>query len=373
MSNKDDFFMRKAIYCAKQATRAVIPNPKVGAVIVKNGHIISTGYHRKSGQHHAEIIALLKAGKNARNSTLYVTLEPCSSFGKTPPCVNEIIKSGIKKVVIGSADPNPVNHEKSTAILRQSGIEVVSGVLKDKCDELIEDFRKYIVTGLPFVTAKVAQSADGKISTTTGDSKWISNEASRKKVQFLRANSDAVMVGVNTVIKDNPSLTIRISSLKFIQPWRIIIDPFLIIPETANVLNDIFFEKTVLVVKNEIASQSKARNLSEKGIKIIGIESDSDIIDPKSILSKLAQFPIMSILIEGGPATLGSFLDCQSIDKIHIFIAPMIIGGANAPGSFAGKGTPLIKDAIKLDKISWKKYNTDILLTGYPIYKQTGG
>lgn len=360
--------MKKAINIARKATRAVIPNPKVGAIIVKDGKIISSGYHQKAGDPHAEINALKKAGVDAKGSTLYVTLEPCSTFGKTPPCVNEVIKAGIGKVVIGSLDPNPLNHKKSIEILNNNGIEVITGILQDKCNELIEDFRKYINTGLPFVIAKVAQSADGKISTADGDSKWISNEQSRKKVQIIRSNVDAIMVGVNTVIKDNPHLTLRIKNSIY-QPWRIVIDPDLIIPDNSNVTNDSYLEKTVIITRDINTKQDKSYKLADKGIKVLGIESESDKFSSESILLSIAKFPILSILLEGGHTTLGRFLDDKAIDKIHLFIAPIIIGDKYAPSSFCGDGVKLIKDAIKLDKSTWKKYNNDMLLTGYPIYK----
>lgn len=361
--SQHELFMRRAVRLAQRATRLVTPNPRVGAVVVKNGAIIGSGYHKKAGSDHAEISALKQAGAAAKGATLYVTLEPCSTYGKTPPCTAAVIQSGIKEVVIGSVDPNPAHNGRGIALLREHGITVTTGVLKDQCDELIEDFSVFIRTGMPFVTVKLAITADGKMATTRGESQWITSEASRAKVQQIRKNVDAIMVGVTTIIADNPHLTLRVPG---VQPWRIIIDPHCAIPEQATVLTDQFAHRTVLLVRSEC---EKTRSIAARGVTILPVESENHIFIPQTVLKSIAKLPVVSVLLEGGAVTSGHFFDHQCIDKVYMFIAPKLFGGKTAPVPFAGSGIGPIADAVELNKIQWKRYGTDMMLCGYPVWK----
>lgn len=362
--------MKQALDYAQKATRAVTPNPHVGAVVVRDNEIVGIGYHQKAGEYHAEILALEDAGTLANGASLYVTLEPCSTHGKTPACTDAIIKAGIKSVFIGCIDPNPAHSGKGILILQQHGIAVETGVLKEKCETLIEDFTKFITTGLPFVISKSAISADGKIATVHGESQWISSPSSRAKVQKIRQNADAILVGIGTVINDNPSLTVRTKTKNAHQPWRIVIDPECSIPENARLLNDNYIHKTILIVKEHHRNTEKNARLIDKGIQFLFIEEKNQIFNPYTILTQLARIPIVSLLIEGGGATLGHFFDFHAIDKMIFFIAPKIIGGKNAPSPFHGTGVEKIADAVQLKNVTWKKYACDMMLTGYPNWKK---
>jgi len=365
---KHVFFMKKAIALARRASRKVSPNPRVGSVIVQDDKIIGQGYHKVSGGPHAEVYAIKSAGDLCTGATLYVTLEPCSTYGKTQPCTDCIIKNGIKKVVIGCIDPNPLHQGIAVKILKEHNIQVETGILKDQCEELIEDFSKFVVKKFPFVVAKAAVSIDGKISTFSGESKWITSPSSRAKVQKIRSNVDAILVGSNTVIKDNPSLTVRTSKGKQFQPWRIVLDPELSIPHNCNIVTDSNKNKTVLLVDYEKADRKRIDLFLDNGIKIIKLSIKNGEFSPVDILNSLADLYITSVLVEGGGATIGSFFDNKIIDKLYIFIAPKIIGGKSAPGPFHGKGIERIAEAVCLDKIKWKKFGNDMMFCGYPIW-----
>ena len=362
------FYMKKAVSLAKRASRKVSPNPRVGAVIVKDGIIIGQGYHQCLGGPHAEMRAIKSAADCCKGATLYVTLEPCSTYGKTPPCTNCIITNGIKKVVIGSIDPNPLHQGIAVKILKENNIHVETGILKDQCEELIEDFKKYILQKIPFVIAKAAVSIDGKISTFSGESKWITSPSSRGEVQKIRSNVDAILVGSNTIIKDNPSLTVRISKGKHYQPWRIVLDPELSIPHNCTIVNDPNKNKTVLLIDSQKADNKKINLFVNNGIKLIELPVKNGKFAPMDILRSLADLSITSLLVEGGGETIGNFFDNQLIDKLYIFIAPKIIGGKSAPGPFHGKGIEKITEAVCLDKIKWKKFGNDMMFCGYPIW-----
>ncbi len=369
LSDKHNFFMNLAIKQAKLASRAVTPNPRVGAVIVKNNTIVGKGYHQQSGKPHAEINAIRSVKNSTDGSTIYITLEPCSTSGKTPPCTSAIIKSGIKKVVIGTLDPNPRHCGKGIEILRQHGIEVVTGILQEKCDLLIEDFRKYVTEKRPFVISKVAITLDGKIATSTGESKWITSSASRNKVQQIRSNVDAILIGTNTALNDNPRLTIRRNSKKDIQPWRILLDPKLTVAENSILLNDDLISKTVIFTSTKISDKKKFKLLSKK-VRIIPIETENDFFHPEVLFREIAKLPVVSLLIEGGGTTLGHFLDHKLIDKMYFFIAPKIIGDKQAISPFQGKGTKNILDILALKNIKWRKFGQDMMFEGYPDWRK---
>jgi len=342
MRREDEKYIKIALELAGRAKGMTSPNPCVGAVIVKNGRIVGRGYHRFAGGAHAEVYALRQAGDKARGATLYVSLEPCSHFGKTPPCVDSIIKAGIKRVVAAIEDPNPLNNGRGIKELKRSGIKADVGILEEEARELNEDFIKYITRKIPFVIVKVAQSLDGKIATRTGDSKWISGEKAREFVHELRSRVDAVLVGANTVLKDDPLLTARVKGRKVKQPLRVILSGSSKIPPKARVLN------------------------SEGGeVMIAAPKKRGGRVDIKSLLKKLAERGIMSVLIEGGGETIASAFAAGTVDKVYFFVAPKIIGGRKALTSVEGEGVGKAAKAIKLKDVKLRKIEDDFLIEGY--------
>lgn len=355
----DEYFMREALRIAKNAEGRTSPNPMVGAVIVRDNRIIAEGWHRKAGSPHAEVHALNMAGELAKNSTLYVTLEPCSHFGRTPPCANKIVESGISKVFVAMQDPNPKVSGRGIEILRNAGIEVEVGILEDEARKLNEVFLKWVTEKIPFVTAKFACSLDGKISTVAGESQWITCEESRKFSHHLRDISDGIMVGINTVLADNPSLTARIDGGK--NPVRIIVDSFAKIPLDSKVICDKQAETIIAVTKN--APTEKVEALKNYGVEII-IAGDEKV-DLKILLEELARREITSILVEGGGTLHYSMFKNKLVDKVFAFVAGKIIGGKNALTAVEGTGFEKLSDAVQLKNLSSEKIGSDILITGY--------
>lgn len=355
----DEKFMAEALRIAKNAEGRTSPNPMVGAVIVKDGKIIAEGWHRKAGTPHAEIHALNMAGSLAKDSTMYVTLEPCSHFGRTPPCANKIVDAGIKKVVVAMKDPNPLVAGKGIEILRAAGIEVEVGILENDARRLNEVFLKYITKKIPFVTAKFACSLDGKISTVTGESQWISCEESRKFVHHLRDISDGIMVGVGTVLNDNPSLTSRIENGK--NPVRIIVDSFARTPLNAKILND-GAAKTIIAV-TENAPAEKVVKLKKSGAEIIF--SGNLQVELNLLMQELINREITSVLLEGGGTLNFSMFRAGLVDKVFAFVAPKIIGGKTSLTPVAGGGFEKLSDAVNLENLTAEKIGTDILISGY--------
>ena len=353
--------MELAINLAKKGRGSVSPNPLVGAVIVKGNRVIGKGYHRKFGKNHAEINALSNAGESVVGATMYVNLEPCSHFGKTPPCVDKIIESGISKVVIGMKDPNPLVSGKGIEKLIKSGIDVTVGVLEEKCKKLNEVFIKYIIHKTPFVLMKFAMSLDGKISTYTGDSKWISSEESLKQVHILRNNLSGIMVGINTVIKDNPQLTCRLENGK--NPIRIIVDSTLKIPVESNVIQD---EKAkTIIATTRKANIEKINYLQNLGIDILVTKDKNGKVDLKELMIKLGGLGIDSILLEGGGELNFSALSLNLVDKAEAFISPKLIGGKDSKTPVEGKGIEKINDAFSLKNTTIDILGEDILIKGY--------
>lgn len=329
----DQYFMLEALKLAKNGLSWTWPNPLVGAVIIKNGDVVAKGYHKKVGFPHAEIEAIHAANTNLSGSTLYVNLEPCSHFGRTPPCVDAIIKSEIKRVVCSTLDPNPKVAGSGVEKLRQAGIAVVVGVLEDEAKKLNETFFTFHTKKRPFVAIKFAASLDGKIATRTGDSKWITNEKARKFGRILRGEYQAILVGVNTVLKDNPNLGTRIRGLK--DPIRIILDSHSKIPKGAQVLRD----TNVLIINEQITI-------------------------PR-LLTRLKEREIISILVEGGGNTLGHFVDSGLVDKVYTFHAPLLIGGEKAISSVEGKGFSTIREALHLKDVTFRRFSDTLLTVGY--------
>jgi diaminohydroxyphosphoribosylaminopyrimidine deaminase/5-amino-6-(5-phosphoribosylamino)uracil reductase len=354
----DEKFMAEALKIAKNAEGRTSPNPMVGAVIVKDGRIIAEGWHRKAGTPHAEVHALNMAGELAKDSTMYVTLEPCSHFGRTPPCANKIVDAGVKKVVVAMKDPNPLVAGRGIEILKSAGIEVEVGMLEDDARRLNEVFLKYITKKMPFVTAKFACSLDGKISTVTGESQWISCEESRKFVHHLRDISDGIMVGVGTVLADNPSLTTRLETGK--NPVRIVADSMARTPLDSKFLNDGAAKNIIAVTSNAPADKISA--LKNLGAEII-VCGDSQQVDLKILMAELASREITSILLEGGGNLNFSMFRAGLIDKLFAFIAPKIIGGKNALSPVEGSGFEKLIDAVNLKNLNVEKIGTDILVS----------
>jgi diaminohydroxyphosphoribosylaminopyrimidine deaminase/5-amino-6-(5-phosphoribosylamino)uracil reductase len=355
------YFMRLALQLAKRAQGETSPNPMVGAMVVKNGRIVGKGYHKKGGLPHAEVVALEDAARAAYGANLYVTLEPCVHFGKTPPCVDKIINSGIKKVFIGMVDPNPLNNGKGIKILRQHKIKVEAGFLEDDLRRLNEVFIKYITKKMPFVTVKVAQSLDGKIATKGGDSKWITSDISRAYAHRIRKNYDAIVVGVNTVLRDNPRLDVWFSKR---QPAKVVIDSQLSISQDANIF---LSPGQVIVITLPISPGQETENrkiLSSKA-KILEVKEKAGQIDLKSALKKLTRIGVTNILVEGGGTLIGSLFDEGLVDKILFFISPKIIGGKDSISSVMGKGITRIDRAIKLRNIKFRRLGGDFLVEAY--------
>lgn len=360
----DKDFMKLAMQLAKRARGRTSPNPMVGAVIVRDGEVVGRGFHRKAGTPHAEIHAIADAGEKSKGSTIYVNLEPCCHYGRTGPCVEAIVKAGISRVVMAMTDPNPKVSGKGKSFLEEHGIEVTSGILENEARKLNEVFIKYITTGRPFITLKTAMSLDGKIATSSGQSRWISSEKSRLMVHKIRDEVDAIMVGIGTVIRDNPSLTCRLTGGKGCDPIRIILDSQARIPLECKVLNQDSSARTILAVTNQ-ASEEKIQQIRQCA-EVLVIPENNGKVDLLKLAQKLGEMEITSILLEGGAEVNASALKAKIVDKVMVFIAPKIIGGNNAPGPIGGEGIQELSDAFYLKDISVESVGEDILVTGYP-------
>ena len=357
----DQVWMKRSLRLAEKGRGRTSPNPMVGAVLVKNGKVVGEGYHAKAGEDHAEIIALKQAGEEARGATLYLNLEPCTHYGKTPPCAPAVIRSGAKRVVIGMEDPNPLVKREGVESLRRAGLEVEVGVREKECRRLNEAYYKYIQKKEPFIILKVAATLDGKIAARDGDSKWISGEVSRRFVHRLRDQVDGVLVGIGTVLKDDPMLTARVRGGR--DPCRIILDSRLRMPEKAKVIA-ISPSKTIIFT-TEAAPKDKIERLEKKNVRVLVLDSKEGRVNLKSCLSKLGEMEMMSLLVEGGSRINGSFLDENLIDKLLLFLSPKLIGDTQAGGIFGGKGVVNLKEAIALRELRTKRIGEDILIEGY--------
>jgi len=320
----DEYYMKKALRLARRGLGKTSPNPMVGAVIVKDGHVIGKGYHQRFGGNHAEINAIQDASENLSGATIYVTLEPCCHYGKTPPCVDAVIKNGFSRVVIGNRDPNPLVSGKSIEKLKQRGIEITTGVLEEDCRQLNEAFFKHITTGIPLVTLKYAQTLDGRIATTTGSSQWISSPKFLKRAHQLRAANDAIMVGINTLLADDSELTVRLARGR--NPARIVLDSRLRIPLDAKIIRTLD-AAPVIVATTNLADADKATLLREKGVEVLITGRDkSGGIDLRELLKVMGQRGIASVLVEGGASVITSLLQQKLVDKLVIAVAPKILG-----------------------------------------------
>jgi diaminohydroxyphosphoribosylaminopyrimidine deaminase/5-amino-6-(5-phosphoribosylamino)uracil reductase len=364
--------MTFALALARRGYGATSPNPMVGAVLVKSGKIIGRGWHHRAGLPHAEIEALRdaqKRGREAGGATLYVTLEPCSTHGRTPPCTDAIIAAGIKRVVIGATDPNPKHSGRAFKILRRAKIETVHGILADECARLNEAFNHWIVHRTPFVIVKAAMTLDGKIATANGESRWITGEKARTHGMKLRQGADAILVGVNTILADNPSLTFRSKTKNSNQKQlrRIILDSMARTPSDAKVVRDEFAGPTTIVVsrnapKTRVAALAKRTNIliapnAKKS------SADKPFLDLRWLLKKLGSENVTSLLVEGGGETNASFLLNGLVQRVAFFYAPKILGGRDARKAVAGNGVTQLSDALQLRDVEWEKVGEDLAMT----------
>ncbi|WP_185959651.1 bifunctional diaminohydroxyphosphoribosylaminopyrimidine deaminase/5-amino-6-(5-phosphoribosylamino)uracil reductase RibD [Lentibacillus cibarius] len=361
---KDEYYMEFALNLARSAAGQTSPNPPVGAVVVKNGEILGMGAHLKAGEAHAEVHALQMAGDKAKGADIYVTLEPCSHHGKTPPCADLLVEAGIRRAVIAVMDPNEKVAGRGIDKLRMAGIDVKLGVLEKEAAKVNRTFFHYTQTGKPFVTLKTAVSLDGKTATHTGDSKWITGEAARMDVHQYRHTHDAILVGVNTVLADNPSLTSRLPNGAK-NPLRIILDSTLRTPLTSSIVTDQKAE-TWIITGNQVGAAAISP-YEKLGVTVISLPA----IDPDTILRYLGHHGIMSLFVEGGSAVHGSFLMGGHINQLVQYIAPKLIGGKDAPGVIGGKGFNAMNDVLPMVIKSVETIDEDLKLIAEPQEEDT--
>ena len=359
-SQIDESYMRRALSLAEKGQGHVAPNPMVGAVLVKEGRVIGEGYHQVYGQAHAEVNAFRNATEDPQGATLYVTLEPCSHYGKTPPCADLIVEKKVSKVVIAMLDPNPLVAGRGVKKLEDAGIAVYSGLLEEESRKLNEVFIKFITTKRPFVFFKCAMTLDGKIATVSGQSRWISSEQSRAQVHGMRGYYRGIMAGIGTVLADNPLLTCRTGGAN---PTRIIVDSRLRIPEDALVLND---DAPTLIACTHDADEKKARRLTKGTVEVLSLPAAGGQVDPAALLEVLGSRNIDGILLEGGGTLAYSFLSAGLVDKVRFYIAPKLFGGAAAKTPVGGSGISDISDAIELTDMTVTRCGRDIVVEGYP-------
>lgn len=358
-------FMQRALALARQAKGRTSPNPLVGAVIVKDGKVIGEGYHQKAGTPHAEVHALNAAGENAKGATLYTNLEPCCHWGRTPPCTAAVIQAGIANVYIAEVDPNPSVAGKGIRQLEEAGIRVHVGICPQEAAELNEVHRKYIQTGMPFVILKTAMSLDGKIATTSGESQWITSEASRQRGHEIRDAVDAILVGRGTVARDDPSLTTRLQNREGQDATRIVLDSHGRIPTDARIFN-VESSAGVIVAVTPDAPIENVKALETAGAEVITVPAGYSKVCFKSLMEILGKREITSVLIEGGGEINASAIAAGIVDKVMCFVAPKLIGGRNAPGPIGGEGVPNLKEAPHLQRIRITPMpDADLLIEGY--------
>lgn len=360
-------WMKFALQLARKGEGLTRPNPPVGAVITKNRKLISTGFHCRAGADHAEITALKSAGKSAKNASLYITLEPCSTFGKTPPCVEAIIRSGVREVVVATLDPNPRHQGRGIFLLRKAGIKVVEGICRPEAQRLIEPFKKWILTGRPYVTLKLAVSLDGKIADRHGRSRWITGKKARMKVHDLRRQVDAVLVGAGTVLADNPSLLPKPSHNR--RPYRIILDARGITPPKARVLRDVFAGRTIMATTPR-CPVARRREWSKNGARVWTLPPRKNGVSIASLMKKAGRLGLLHVLCEGGAGAAGSLVNEKAADEFIFILAPRLIGGHNAPSAIGGHGWRLPK-APHLRFTECRRIGDDILIRAKPVKENT--
>jgi diaminohydroxyphosphoribosylaminopyrimidine deaminase/5-amino-6-(5-phosphoribosylamino)uracil reductase len=359
----DEHFMKKALALARKGQGYTSPNPMVGAVVVKSGNVIGRGFHRIVGQAHAEVNALEDAGSNANGATLYVNLEPCNHFGRTPPCTRKIIEAGVKRVVMAMEDPN-TKAGGGAAALQEHGIEVQTGVCRKQATVLNEAFIKYVSAKCPFVILKCAATLDGRLATRTGDSRWVTGEKARRFVHRLRHAVDAILVGIGTIQADNPSLTTRLGSKKGVDPIRIVLDTHLSISPDARILKLDSKSDTILVT-GKMISGAKKQSLEKRGVRILPQPLKEHRIDLESLMIRLGSMGITSLLVEGGSRIIASAFRSGIVDKALFFYGPKILGGDDGFPICRGAGPELMNDSIRVKNIRVRRFGDDVMIEGY--------
>ena len=355
-------YMSRALSLAKRGQGRTSPNPMVGAVIVKEGKIVGEGYHRAPGEPHAEVEAIKAAGDNTQGAELYVTLEPCNHYGRTPPCTLAIMAAGIKKVYYGIDDPNPTVIGGGADTLRKAGVDVVGPIIKDRCTAINEVYLTNVTMRRPFAILKLAMSLDGRIATKTGASKWITSEESRMKVHRIRDRVSAIMVGIQTVLQDNPSLTTRLKGVQGRDPVRIVADSNLRTPPDAAIFNASSQAGVIIATRKDPPTRLKSR-LEKKGARIVTTDSP-DKVNLVDLFSQIYRMGITSVLVEGGAGLAWGALDARVVDKCSFFYAPLIIGGKSAPSGIGGAGINHLEEAPRLVNVKSLKVGPDILVEG---------
>jgi len=359
----DHDHMQLALHLAAKGKGFTSPNPCVGAVVVKDGRVVGKGWHRAAGMAHAEVEALADAGDRARGGDLFVTLEPCNHFGRTPPCTRKILAAGIRRVVAACPDPNPAA-SGGLSFLSRNGVQTALGLLQDQAERLMEDFLWYVRHKTPFVILKCAATLDGRIATSTGESRWITSAASRAVGHEIRHQVDAILVGSGTLHADNPSLTCRVSGKKTRDPARVILDTRLSIRENAQVINQRSDAPTILVTGPHAPAQKKER-LAQKGVVVLETDLKNNLLDLRQLMVTLGKMSITSLLIEGGGTVAANALAEGIVHKMVYFIAPRLLGGSDGKAVFEGKGVEKLADAPVLQNITVKRCDADILVQGY--------
>lgn len=368
--------MARALELADLARGRTSPNPAVGAVVVRDGRVVGEGYTQPPGGPHAEIVALRQAGEFARGATLYTTLEPCCHHGRTPPCAEAIVAAGVAEVRIAILDPNPKVQGGGCRMLEAGGVRIRVGERAAEAREQIEDFTKYVLTGRPLVVAKWAMSLDGKIATRTGDSKWITGEPARELAHELRDTYGAIVVGVNTVLLDDPQLTVRLPPEKArrparLQPWRVVVDSRGRTPLGARLLGPELAGRTI-VATTAAATAAWRREIRALGAHDMVLPDRDGVVDLEALLDALGQMEITGVLVEGGGTLFGSLFEAHLVDKVCAFVAPRILGGAGAPSPVGGTGALTVASAWKLRDVRIERVGEDLLVVGYPSYQHIG-
>ena len=357
--------MAQALGLAARGLGATSPNPPVGAVVVRDRRVVGTGFHRRAGGPHAEVLALREAGSKARAATLYVTLEPCCHVEKrTPPCVPVILESGVRRVVVATRDPNPQVQGRGLAALRRAGLDVELGVGRTEADALIEPYRTRVRTGRPLVTLKIAATLDGKIATARGESRWITGITARRLVRQLRARSDAVLVGIGTVLVDDPSLTVHLKTGRAREPVRIILDPQLRIPLSSKVLTD--GKSPTLIITTAGSPKARRERLERYGAEVLTFPAHHGRIAWKLLLNELGRRGMNALLIEGGAEVNATVLRAGVVDRVIFFLAPQLLGGRDGIGAIGGTCPPHLADAIRLRNVSVSRVGQDLMVEGRP-------
>jgi diaminohydroxyphosphoribosylaminopyrimidine deaminase/5-amino-6-(5-phosphoribosylamino)uracil reductase len=354
-----EFFMRLALREAEKGLGRTSPNPAVGAVLVRNGRVVARGFHARAGAPHAEVVALREAGARARGADLYTTLEPCDHYGRTPPCSVAIVEAGVRRVVVGARDPNPLVNGKGIARLRRAGIEVVAGVLEEECGALNAHWARFITSGRPFVTLKAAVTLDGKIATRTGDARWVTGPEARAWVHRLRDRVDAVLVGSGTALADDPELTARLPGGRGRDPLRVVLDSDLDLPGRLRLFRPGSPAPTVVA-----HASRKARRLGP-GVELLACRRGPGGVDLEDLLTRLAARGVTHLLVEGGARVAAAFLARGLVDRVAVFVAPKIVGG-DGLSWIAGPGVARMADAVALRDVRVERLGDDVLVTGSP-------